>query len=71
MTDDPRWHGWATPDQVIEMMKEMVQFLKENDQKNYPHMLRYIKLLYWTVLKDMPIETLIHDFECQQLGIEK
>ena len=31
MTDDPRWHGWATPQQVREMMKEMAQFLKTNE----------------------------------------
>ena len=28
MTDDPRWHGWATPAQVREMMREMTKFLE-------------------------------------------
>ena len=27
MTDDPRWHGWATPQQVREMFVEMWQWL--------------------------------------------
>jgi hypothetical protein len=29
MTDDPRWHGWATPNQVKEMINEMFEFLEK------------------------------------------
>jgi|WetSurMetagenome_2_1015567.scaffolds.fasta_scaffold1547042_1 hypothetical protein len=32
MNPDPRWHGWATPDQVREMMQEMFIFLRKNDE---------------------------------------
>jgi len=28
----PRWHGWARPEDVREMMQEMYQFLKENNE---------------------------------------
>lgn len=30
MTDDPRWHGWATPENVRQMMIGMFIFLEEN-----------------------------------------
>ncbi len=33
MTNGPRWHGWATPEQVNEMMLEMFEFLNRNDER--------------------------------------
>ncbi len=29
---EPKWHGWATPEQVNAMMIEMYQFLMENNE---------------------------------------
>ena len=32
MNDGPKWHGWATPEQVREMMFAMIFFLQENKE---------------------------------------
>jgi len=42
MTLDPRWHGWATPENVCEMMREMLQFLKNSAPSDYDYMKKYI-----------------------------
>lgn len=31
MSDTPKWHGWATPDQVFQMMDEMSNYLLKTD----------------------------------------
>ena len=36
MNGAPRWHGWATPDQVREMIFEMKQFLRKNGEWDIP-----------------------------------
>jgi hypothetical protein len=36
MTDTPRWHGWATPDQCREMIFEMKKFLKKIGEWDIP-----------------------------------
>ena len=33
MTDNPKWHGWATAEQVRQMMEEMYNFLEFNNEK--------------------------------------
>jgi hypothetical protein len=34
MSDDPRWHGWATPEQVGEMIIEMLEFIYNNPTRD-------------------------------------
>jgi hypothetical protein len=42
MSDDPRWHGWATPEQVMEMIKEMVEFIKNNSPEDYKYLCQFM-----------------------------
>jgi hypothetical protein len=28
--EKPKWHGWATPEDVLTMMREMARYLEEN-----------------------------------------
>jgi hypothetical protein len=30
MSDTPKWHGWATPEQVRQMVFEMIDYLENN-----------------------------------------
>lgn len=46
MTNDLRWHGWARPEDVREMMQEMYQFLKENSSKEFNKIVEFINEEY-------------------------
>jgi len=35
MTDTPKWHGWATPEQVRQMMQEMLIWLTKVEPLKY------------------------------------
>ena len=31
---EPKWHGWATPDQVSQMVCEMLKYLDQNTPRD-------------------------------------
>ena len=45
MTDDPRWHGWATIANVMEMMKEMCEFIKIHSPEDFEYLCRFMTYL--------------------------
>jgi hypothetical protein len=46
---DPRWHGWATPANVMEMMREMLDFLYDKSPADFDYMEKYVK--YWKYMQ--------------------
>ena len=42
MDKDPRWHGWATTANVMEMVREMIEFLKINSPEDFIYLCQFM-----------------------------